>query len=64
MDISIVFKIAAIGLIISTVNIILSKAGRDEYTMLTTISGIIIVIAMIIDDIRDLFMTLENLLNI
>lgn len=64
MDIAIIFKIAAIGIIISTINTILTKAGRDEYTMITTISGIIIVIAMIIDDIKELFMTLENLFNL
>lgn len=64
MDINIIFKIAAIGIIISTLNIILTKAGRDEYTMITTISGIIIVIAMIIDDIRELFVSLENLFNL
>ena len=64
MDINIIFKIAAIGIIISTLNIILTKAGRDEYTMITTISGIIIVIAMIIDDIKELFTSLENLFNL
>lgn len=64
MDISIIFKIAATGLIISILNIILTKAGRDEYTMITTISGIIIVIALVIDDIKDLFVSLEKLFNI
>ena len=64
MEISIVFKIASIGFIISVINIILTKAGRDEYTMITTISGIIITIAMIIDDIKELFLSLQNLFNI
>ncbi len=64
MEINIIFKIAAIGITISTLNIILTKAGRDEYTMITTISGIIITIAMIIDDIKELFLSLQNLLNI
>lgn len=64
MDINTIFKITAIGIVIAVVNIILSKAGRDEYTMLTTLSGIIIVIAMIIDEVKTLFTSLENLFNL
>ena len=41
MDISLIFKITAIGIIIAILNTILSKAGKDEYTMITTITGII-----------------------
>jgi len=64
MDINIIFKIAAMGFVISVLNIVLTKAGRDEYTMITTISGIVIVIAMIIDDLKELFMSLESLFNL
>ena len=64
MDINTIFKIASVGIIVSIVNILLTKSGRDEYTMLTTISGVIIVIAMIIDEIKNLFNTLQNLFNL
>lgn len=64
MDINTIFKIASIGIIVAVVNLMLTKSGKDEYTMLTTITGIIIVIAMIIDEIKTLFLSLENLLNL
>lgn len=64
MDIEIIFKIAAVGLTVSIVNTLLSKAGRDEYVMLTTLSGIIIVVLFLIDDISNLFNTLRNLFDV
>ena len=64
MNIDIIFKIAGVGLIIAILNIILSKAGRDEYVMLTTLTGIIIVVIMIMDGIKELFSALEKLFNI
>lgn len=64
MDIQIIYKIAAIGLIVAILNIILSKSGRDEMAMLTTLSGVIIVIVMLLDEIKNLFISIQNLLNI
>ncbi|MBP3481119.1 MAG: stage III sporulation protein AC [Clostridia bacterium] len=64
MNIDIIFKIAGVGLIIAILNIILSKAGRDEYVMLTTLAGIIIVVIMIMDEIKELFSALEKLFNL
>ena len=64
MDIQIIYKIAAIGLIVAILNIILSKSGRDEMAMLTTLSGVIIVIVMLLEEIKNLFISIQNLLNI
>lgn len=64
MDITTIFKIASTGLVVSMINIILTKSGRDEYTIITTLSGIIIALAMIIDEIKNLFNTLESLFKI
>ena len=64
MDISLIFKITSIGIIISILNTILSKAGKDEYTMITTITGITIVLLTVIDEIKTLFSSLESLFNI
>ena len=61
MDLNIIFKIAGLGLLVAILNMILSKAGRDEYVMLTTLAGIIIVVIMLLDEIRGLFSALENL---
>ena len=64
MNIDIIFKIAGIGLNIAILNTILSKAGRDEYVMLTTLSGIIIVVIMLMDEIKELFSALEKLFSL
>ena len=61
MEFEIIFKIAGIGIIVSLINIVLNKAGRDEYVILTTLCAIIIVIIMIADNIKELFITLEKL---
>ncbi len=55
MDIEIIFKIAAVGLIVAVLNQVLSRSGREEYTMITTLAGLIIVLMMVLPYIRDLF---------
>ena len=64
MGIEIIFKIAGIGLLISVINIILTKAGRDEYVMLTTLVGIMIVVIMLLDGVKDLFSALQKLFGL
>ena len=48
MELTLIFKIAAIGIIVAVLNQVLSKSGRDEYAMLTVLTGIIAVAAMIL----------------
>ena len=55
MNIEIIFKIAAVGLIVAVLNQVLSRSGREEYTMITTLAGLIIVLMMVLPYIRDLF---------
>ena len=55
MEIEIIFKIAAIGLIVAVLNQILQRSGRDEYTMITTIAGLIIALMMLLPYISSLF---------
>jgi len=64
MDIEMIFKIAGIGLVIAFLNSILSKAGKDEYVMLTTLAGIIIVSVMLIEHIEKLFLLLHKLFEL
>lgn len=64
MDIEIIFKIAGIGLVITFLNSILSKAGKDEYVMLTTLAGIIIVSVMLIEHIEKMFSLLRKLFEL
>lgn len=62
-DIEILFKIAAIGIAIAILNQVLIKAGREEQAMMTTLAGVIIVLAIIIDMLTELFETIRLFLS-
>lgn len=55
MDIEVIFRIAAVGLIVAIINQLLSRSGKEEYTMVTTLAGLIAVLMMIIPYISNLF---------
>ena len=62
-DVDILFKIAAIGLAIALLNQILNKAGREEEAMMTTLAGVIIVLAIVIKMISEFFDTIKTFLS-
>ena len=62
-DINTLFKISAIGIAIALLNMILIKAGREEEAMLTTLAGVIIVLAIIISMISQFFETVKTFLE-
>ena len=62
-DVDVLFKIAAIGIAIALLNQILTKAGREEEAMMTTLAGVIIVLAIIIKMISEFFDTVKVLLT-
>ena len=62
-DIDVLFKIAAIGIAIELLNQILNKAGREEEAMMTTLAGVIIVLAIIIKMISEFFDTVKVFLE-
>ena len=64
MDVDIIFRIAAIGIIVAVVNQILSKSGREEYTMAVTLAGLVIVLMMIIPDINELFRYIKSVFGL
>ena len=61
MDIDLIFKIAAVGIIVSILNQVLSRSGREEQAMMTTLAGLIVVLMMIISQISVLFDTIKDL---
>ena len=63
MEIDLVFKIAAIGIAIAILNQILIKAGREEQAMMTTLAGIIIVLAIIINMLTEFFDSIRGFLS-
>jgi stage III sporulation protein AC len=62
-DVDILFKIAAIGIAIALLNQILYKAGREEAAMMTTLAGVIIVLAIIVKMISEFFDTIKVFLE-
>ncbi len=61
MDISIIFRIAAVGILVAVLNQILQRAGREEQAMLTTLAGLVVVLFWVIQYIGKLFETMETM---
>jgi len=64
MDVDIIFKIAGIGIAIAVINQILSKAGREDYALMTTLAGIVVVLFFIIRMISEFFDTVKTLFQL
>lgn len=60
MDVDLIFKIAAIGIIVAILNQLLIRSGREEQAMMTTLAGLIVVLMMIIYQIKDLFDVIKD----
>ena len=61
MDIDLIFKIAAIGIIVSILNQVLSRTGRDEQATMTTLAGLVVVLMVVAQRISDLFDLVKHL---
>lgn len=61
MDIDFIFKIAAIGIVVSILNQVLSRSGREEQATMTTLAGLIVVLMLIVQKIADLFSLIKSL---
>lgn len=64
MGIEVVFKIAAIGIVVAIIAQVLKQAGKDEIATLTTLAGLIVVLFMIVDMVSELFSSVQNLFNL
>ncbi len=63
MDVDIIFKIAAIGILTAIVGQVLKQSGKDEISTLATLAGLIIVLLMVLNLIGDLFASLKTIFN-
>ena len=61
MDVNIIFKIAAVGILVSVISQILKQSGRDEHAFLTSLAGLLLVLSWIVPCIYELFETIKNL---
>ena len=64
MDIDLLFKIAAIGILVAVLYQVLVRAGREDQAMMTTLAGLIIVLTMVIKEISSLFDTVRTIFNL
>lgn len=64
MDVDLIFKIAAIGIIVAVLNQLLKRAERDEQAMMTTLAGLIVVLMMIVNQIGNLFGTIKSVFGL
>lgn len=64
MDVDLIMKVAGVGMIVAVVCQILSKAGREEQATLVSITGIVIILVMIIEEIGDLLETLKRIFGL
>ncbi len=63
MNIDLIFRIAAIGILVAVLNSLLTKSGRDEQAMMTTLAGLVVVLLMVVKEIAKLFDTVKTLFN-
>ena len=64
MDVDLIFKIAAIGILVAVLNLLLVRSGREEQAMMTTLAGLIVVLMMLVQQISDLFDLVKTLLSL
>ncbi len=64
MDISVVIKIAAVGIIVAVLNAILVRSGRDDYALITILAGIVAVLMMLLPQFADLLSSVKRLMDI
>ena len=64
MDVDLIFKIAAIGILVAVLNQLLVRSGREEQAMMTTLAGLIVVLMMVIVQINTLFETVKNVFGL
>ena len=60
MDVDLIFKIAAVGILVAVLNILLQRSGREEQALMTTLAGLIVVLMLIIQEIDRLFTMMKN----
>ena len=60
MDVDLIFKIAAVGILVAVLNLLLVRSGREEQAMMTTLAGLVVVLMMLVQQISDLFQLVKT----
>ena len=64
MEVDLIFRIAAIGILVAVLNQVLIRAGRDEQAMMTTLAGLVVVLMMVVREIASLFDLVKSLFGL
>lgn len=62
--VDLIFKVAAVGIIVAVLNMLLVRAGRDDQAMMTTIAGLVVVLLVVIREISELFDAIKSLFGL
>lgn len=64
MEVELIFKIAAVGIMVAVLNILLSRSGRDEQALMVTIAGLVCVLVIVVQEISALFALIKDLFSL
>ena len=64
MDVDLIFKIAAIGILVAVLNIVLQRSGRDEQALMTSITALVVVLMIVVQKISELFNMIKSLFGL
>lgn len=64
MDVDLIFKIAAVGILVAVLNQLLIRSGREEQAMMTTLAGLVVVMMLLLQKISDLFLLVKSLFSL
>ena len=61
MDVELIFKIAAVGILVAVLNILLTRSGREDQALMTSITGLVVVLVIVVQEISELFDLIRDL---
>ena len=64
MDVDLIFKIAAVGILVAVLNILLQRSGREEQALMTTITALVVVLMIVVQKISELFTMIKSLFGL
>ena len=64
MDVDLIFRIAAVGILVAVLNLLLSRSGREEQALMTTIAGLVVVLVILVQRIAELFELIRSLFDL
>lgn len=64
MDVDLIFRIAAVGILVSVLNQVLARSGREEQATMVTLAGLVVVLMMVVQQISDLFRLVKDLFGL